>query len=249
MLEIVNVTKNFGGLTALDNIGLQVAEKQIYGLIGPNGAGKTTLFNIITGFLKTTEGSIQFSGKELTRLPPNKITRLGVARTFQNIRLFGTMTVMENVLVAQNMRARSGILSLVQLLSAREKKLQGEAEALLTKMGLWEKRNELSISLAYGDQRRLEIARALALAPELLLLDEPAAGMNEAQTEDLLERIQEIRDLGQTIMLIEHDMNIVMGICDYISVLNFGSVIAKGTPAEIQTSEAVIEAYLGREEE
>jgi len=249
MLEIVNVTKNFGGLTALDNIGLQVKEKQIYGLIGPNGAGKTTLFNIITGFLMATEGSIQFSGKELTRMPPNKIARLGIARTFQNIRLFGTMTVMENVLVAQNMKARSGIISLVQLLSAREKKLQEEAEALLKKMGLWQKRNELSISLAYGDQRRLEIARALALAPELLLLDEPAAGMNEAETEDLLERIQEIRDLGQTIMLIEHDMNIVMGICDYISVLNFGSVIANGTPVEIQTSEAVIEAYLGREEE
>lgn len=249
MLEIANVTKNFGGLTALSDIDLQVKAKQIYGLIGPNGAGKTTLFNIITGFLTATEGSIQFSGKELTRLPPNKIARLGIARTFQNIRLFGTMTVMENVLVAQNIRAQSGVLSLVQLLSAREKKLQEEAEILLKKMGLWKKRNELSISLPYGDQRRLEIARALALAPELLLLDEPAAGMNEAETEDLLKRIQEIRDMGQTIMLIEHDMNIVMGICDYISVLNFGSVIAKGTPAEIQTSEAVIEAYLGREEE
>ncbi|NOQ20858.1 MAG: ATP-binding cassette domain-containing protein [Desulfobacterales bacterium] len=249
MLEIANVTKNFGGLTALSDIGLQVKAKQIYGLIGPNGSGKTTLFNIITGFLTATEGSIQFSGKELTRLPPNKIARLGIARTFQNIRLFGTMTVKENVLVAQNIRARSGILSLVQLLSAREKKLKEEADVLLEKMGLWKKRNELSISLPYGDQRRLEIARALALAPELLLLDEPAAGMNEAETEDLLKRIQEIRDMGQTIMLIEHDMNIVMGICDYISVLNFGSVIAKGTPAEIQTSEAVIEAYLGREEE
>lgn len=249
MLEIANVTKNFGGLTALSDIGLQVKAKQIYGLIGPNGSGKTTLFNIITGFLTATEGSIQFSGKELTRLPPNKIARLGIARTFQNIRLFGTMTVKENVLVAQNIRARSGILSLVQLLSAREKKLKEEADVLLKKMGLWKKRNELCISLPYGDQRRLEIARALALAPELLLLDEPAAGMNEAETEDLLKRIQEIRDMGQTIMLIEHDMNIVMGICDYISVLNFGSVIAKGTPAEIQTSEAVIEAYLGREEE
>ncbi len=249
MLEIANVTKNFGGLTALSDIGLQVKGKQIYGLIGPNGSGKTTLFNIITGFLTATEGSIQFSGKELTRLPPNKIARLGIARTFQNIRLFGTMTVKENVLVAQNIRARSGILSLVQLLSVREKKLKEEADVLLKKMGLWKKRNELSISLPYGDQRRLEITRALALAPELLLLDEPAAGMNEAETEDLLKRIQEIRDMGQTIMLIEHDMNIVMGICDYISVLNFGSVITKGTPAEIQTSEAVIEAYLGREEE
>lgn len=249
MLEIANVTKNFGGLTALDNICLQVKEKQIYGLIGPNGAGKTTLFNIITGFLEATEGSIQFSGKELTRLPANKIARLGIARTFQNVRLFGTMTVKDNVLVAQNIRAQSGVLSLFQILGVREKKLREEADLLLKKMGLWKKRNEPSISLAYGDQRRLEIARALALAPKLLLLDEPVAGMNEAETEDLLERIQEIRDTGQTIMFIEHDMKAVMGICDCISVLNFGSLIAQGAPAEIQASEAVIEAYLGREEE
>lgn len=249
MLEITNVTKNFGGLTALDNICLQVKEKQIYGLIGPNGAGKTTLFNIITGFLEATEGSIQFSGKELTRLPANKIARLGIARTFQNVRLFGTMTVKDNVLVAQNIRAQSGVLSLFQILGVREKKLREEADFLLKKMGLWKKRNEPSISLAYGDQRRLEIARALALAPKLLLLDEPVAGMNEAETEDLLERIQEIRDTGQTIMFIEHDMKAVMGICDCISVLNFGSLIAQGAPAEIQASEAVIEAYLGREEE
>jgi branched-chain amino acid transport system ATP-binding protein len=249
MLEIANVTKNFGGLTALNDICLQVKEKQIYGLIGPNGAGKTTMFNIITGFLKATEGSIQFSGKELNRLPPNKIARLGIARTFQNIRLFGTMTVEENVLVAQNIRAQSGVFSLVQVLGSREKKLREEADFLLKKMGLWKKRNEASISLAYGDQRRLEIARALALAPKLLLLDEPAAGMNEAETEDLLERIQEIRDTGKTVMLIEHDMKAVMGICDYIAVLNFGSLIAQGAPAEIQASEAVIEAYLGREEE
>jgi branched-chain amino acid transport system ATP-binding protein len=249
MLEITSVTKNFGGLTALNDINLQVKEKQIYGLIGPNGAGKTTLFNIITGFLTATAGSIQFAGKELTRLPPSKIARLGIARTFQNIRLFGTMTVKENILVAQNIRAPSGVLSLVQILGAREKKLREEADVLLKKMGLWKKRNEQGISLAYGDQRRLEIARALALAPKLLLLDEPAAGMNEAETEDLLERIQEIRDMGQAVMLIEHDMKVVMGICDYISVLNFGSLIAQGAPAEIQASEVVIEAYLGREEE
>jgi len=249
MLQIANVTKNFGGLAALNNICLEVKEKQIYGLIGPNGAGKTTLFNIITGFFKATEGTIQFCGKDLTCLPPNKIARLGIARTFQNIRLFDTMTVKENVLVAQNIRAQSGVLSLVQILGAREKKLQEEADYLLNKMGLWKKRDELGISLAYGEQRRLEIARALALAPQLLLLDEPAAGMNEGETEDLLERIQEIRELGHTLMLIEHDMNVVMGICDYISVLNFGSLIAEGVPAEIQVSEPVIEAYLGREEE
>lgn len=249
MLEIANVCKSFGGLTALDDICLEVREKQIFGLIGPNGAGKTTLFNLITGFLTANEGSIKLSGTELTRMPPNKIAKLGIARTFQNIRLFGAMTVRENVLVAQNIRAHSGVLSLIQILGVREKRLQEEADVLLKKMGLWEKRNEQSTSLPYGDQRRLEIARALALAPKLLLLDEPAAGMNEAETEDLLERIREIRDMGQTIMLIEHDMNVVMGICDYISVLNFGSLIAQGTPAQIQASEAVIEAYLGREEQ
>jgi branched-chain amino acid transport system ATP-binding protein len=174
---------------------------------------------------------------------------MGIARTFQNIRLFGTMTVKENVLVAQNIRARSDVTSLVQIFSARERRFEKEADDLLKKMGLWEKRKEQSLSLAYGDQRRLEIARALALEPKLLLLDEPAAGMNEAETEDLLERIQEIRDMGKTVLLIEHDMNVVMGICDYVSVLNFGELIAQGTPEEIQENEAVIEAYLGREEE
>jgi branched-chain amino acid transport system ATP-binding protein len=159
------------------------------------------------------------------------------------------MTVKENVLVAQNIRARSGVTSLLQLFSARERRFEEEADELLNRMGLWEKRKVQSLGLAYGEQRRLEIARALALEPKLLLLDEPAAGMNEAETEDLLERIQEIRDIGKTVLLIEHDMNVVMGICDYISVLNFGELIARGTPDEIQVSEAVIEAYLGREEE
>jgi len=158
------------------------------------------------------------------------------------------MTVMENVLVAQNIRARSGVTSLIQLGSASERRLKEEANALLNQMGLWEKRREQSVSLAYGEQRRLEIARALALEPRLLLLDEPAAGMNEAETEDLLERVQEIRAMEKTVLLIEHDMDVVMGICDYISVLNFGELIAHGTPDDIQASEAVIEAYLGREE-
>ena len=159
------------------------------------------------------------------------------------------MTVKENILVAQNIRARSGVTSLVQLFSAKEREFEEEADDLLRRMGLWEKRKEQSLSLAYGEQRRLEIARALALEPRLLLLDEPAAGMNEAETEDLLDRISEIRNTGKTVFLIEHDMNVVMGICDYISVLNFGELIAQGTPDEIQASEAVIEAYLGREEE
>ena len=248
MLEISEVTKNFGGLKALNDISFHVDEKQIYGLIGPNGAGKTTLFNLITGFLPATGGSIRFLGNELTRLRAHKIAKLGVARTFQNIRLFGTMTVEENVMVAQNIRARSGITSLVQFFSAKEKRFRDEANELLNRMGLWEKRKEQSLSLSYGAQRRLEIARALALEPKLLLLDEPAAGMNEAETEDLLERIQEIRQMEKTVLLIEHDMSVVMGICDHISVLNFGELIAQGTPEEIQVNESVIEAYLGKEE-
>lgn len=248
MLEIQGITKNFGGLKALNRVTFRVEERQIYGLIGPNGAGKTTLFNLITGFLPVTAGSITFQGKELTRLGAHRIARLGVARTFQNIRLFGTMTVKENVMVAQNIRARSDISSLFQFMSAREKRFEEEADNLLHRMGLWEKRNEQGTSLAYGEQRRLEIARALALEPKLLLLDEPAAGMNEAESDDLLQRLREIREMGKTILLIEHDMSVVMGICDYISVLNFGELIAKGTPDEIQVSEEVIEAYLGREE-
>ncbi|MBW2339116.1 MAG: ABC transporter ATP-binding protein [Deltaproteobacteria bacterium] len=249
MLEIAHISKDFGGLKALKEITFHVKEKQIYGLIGPNGAGKTTLFNLITGFLPATHGSIQFLGNELTGLKAHKIAKLGIARTFQNIRLFGTMTVKENILVAQNIRARSGVTSLVQFFSSKERELQEKADDLLKRMGLWEKRKEQSLSLAYGEQRRLEIARALALEPRLLLLDEPAAGMNEAETEDLLGRISEIRNTGKAVFLIEHDMNVVMGICDYISVLNFGELIAEGTPDEIQASEAVIEAYLGREEE
>jgi branched-chain amino acid transport system ATP-binding protein len=247
MLAIKNVSKNFGGLKALIQVTFQLDPNRIYGLIGPNGAGKTTLFNLITGLLPVSGGSIQLRGGELTGLRPHQITRQGIARTYQNIRLFPSMTVFENVLVAQNIHTPSGITSLLPG-RRQDSQFRQEAEALLRQMGLWAKRDEKSTSLAYGEQRRLEIARALALKPSLLLLDEPAAGMNEAETEELLERIQEIRNIVKTIFLIEHDMSVVMEICDFVSVLNFGRLIAQGTPDEIQANETVIEAYLGREE-
>ena len=249
MLEIKNISKSFGGLMALRDISLDVAERQIYGLIGPNGAGKTTLFNLVTGYYPSTAGAIRFFGQEITGLRAHEIARLGIARTFQNIRLFGTMTVKENIQVAQNIHARSGISSLFQMYSAKERRLRQEADELMNRLGLWEKRDELSPSLSYGEQRRLEIARALALKPKLLLLDEPAAGMNEAESADLLERIREIREMGRTVLLIEHDMKVVMGICDRIAVLSFGELITQGTPEEIQADDAVIDAYLGREED
>lgn len=247
MLTIQNVSKKFGGLKALQDVNIHLEPNKIYGLIGPNGAGKTTLFNLITALLPVSGGSIQFLEKELTNLRPHEISRLGIARTYQNIRLFSSMTVLENVLVAQNIHTQSGVRSIFKV-QRSDKKFLEEAEAMLKQMGLWTKRKEKSTSLAYGEQRRLEIARALALQPKLLLLDEPAAGMNEAESVQLLERIQEIRNCGKTVFLIEHDMSVVMGICDYISVLNFGKLIAQGTPGEIQANEAVIEAYLGREE-
>jgi branched-chain amino acid transport system ATP-binding protein len=247
MLTIQNVSKHFGGLKALENITLHLGSDTIYGLIGPNGAGKTTLFNLITGVLPVSKGSIQFAGKELNKLRPHEISRLGISRTYQNIRLFPSMTVLENVLVAQNIHTPSGVGSILKVRRS-DPKLLDQAEELLKQMGLWTKRKEISTSLAYGEQRRLEIARALALKPKLLLLDEPAAGMNESETENLLQRIEEIRAQGKAILLIEHDMNVIMSICSHISVLNFGELIAQGSPEEIQTNEAVIEAYLGREE-
>jgi branched-chain amino acid transport system ATP-binding protein len=249
MLEIKNLTKNFGGLVALDNVTFTVEKKQIFGLIGPNGAGKTTIFEIITGFLPACECQILLNGDRIDKYKAHQIASRGVARTFQNIRLFNSMTVSENIKVAQNMRTHSGISSLFRVGGRQERQLKEKTDELLNLMGLWEKRNEQSPSLSYGEQRRLEITRAMALDPEILLLDEPAAGMNETESEDLLKRIYEIRNRGITVLMIEHDMKVVMGLCDRVAVLNFGCLIAEGTPKEIQSDENVIDAYLGSDHE
>jgi branched-chain amino acid transport system ATP-binding protein len=249
ILEINGVSKTFLGLQALKDVTFAVGERQIHGLIGPNGAGKSTLFNLITGLLPVTSGSIHFQGQRIDHHPTHQIARLGIARTFQNIRLFKTMTVWENVRMAQNIHTRSGISSLFLPGGQGERQLRERAAELLQRLELYEKRNQASTSLSYGEQRRLEIARALASDPRLLLLDEPAAGMNETESDHLLARICEIRDMGITVLLIEHDMKVIMGICERISVLNFGCLIADGTPQEIQSNSDVIDAYLGIEEE
>ena len=248
MLAIRNLSKHFGGLKALQDVSFEVGEHEVFGLIGPNGSGKTTLFNMITGFYPVTSGSIRFGDRELAGLKTYQINRLGIARTFQNIRLFGSMTVLENILVAQNCRAGAGISCLIPVCGKGEKELRSHAGDLLKKMGLWEKKNEKSTSLAYGEQRRLEIARALATNPAIILLDEPAAGMNDRETQQLLVVIEDIRTSGKSILLIEHDMNVIVPLCDRVAVLNFGRLIAHGTPGQVMTNVDVIEAYLGREE-
>jgi branched-chain amino acid transport system ATP-binding protein len=247
-LELIDLSKSFGGVQAIDSINLTIDEESVYGLIGPNGAGKTTLFNVLTGFLEPSRGSIQFFEQDITSLQPYEIARLGIARTYQNIRLFGNMTVRENVATAQNYRASfGGLKSLFWSRGKDEVDLNNNLEYLLDLMGLWEKRDLVSTDLSYGEQRRLEIARACAMKPRLLLLDEPAAGMNEVETEELWVRVDELRRNGLHVILVEHDMKLVMERCDHIFVLNFGKLIAQGTPAELRENKDVIEAYLGKE--
>jgi branched-chain amino acid transport system ATP-binding protein len=249
LLEVDSLSKSFAGVHALEEYSLRLEPMTIHGVIGPNGAGKTTLFNLLTGFMAPTAGTIRFQGRDITRQPAYRVARLGMARTFQNIRLFGQLSVLENVKTALQIQSASNIVS--TLLSApgflrRERELTAQAIELLERIGLAARRDQLARNLPYGDQRRVEIARAVALKPKMLLLDEPNAGMNPNETAELLALIRRLRDeLAITIIMVAHDIPLVMNLCDRIQVLNYGRLIAEGDPARVRNNPEVIVAYLG----
>lgn len=249
LVEATNATIQFGGLRAVDGVNMVIGKGEIVALIGPNGAGKTTFFNLLTGIYTPTEGSIAFDGKSVSGVKPHVIAEWGISRTFQNIRLFQTMTALENVMIGRHVRTKSGAFGATFRtpgFKREEAEIQKAAEYWLDFCGLGDKANEVASSLPYGAQRRLEIARALATDPKLICLDEPAAGMNPQESHALNDLIFKIRDKGITVLLIEHDMKVVMNIAERIYVLDFGKLIAQGTPSEIQSNSAVIEAYLGK---
>ncbi|TAK35612.1 MAG: ABC transporter ATP-binding protein [Chloroflexota bacterium] len=248
VLTIDNISKSYGGVTALENVSFEVPEGQIVGLIGPNGAGKTTLFNVITGYVAPTSGKVTLNGKDLTGQPTHRMAKLGITRTFQGVRLLNHSTVLDNVLAAQDIHAGPSLDTLFGFAGKKERQLRHEAEQLLSFFGLWERRFLPAMSLPFGDQHRLEIARALASRAPLILFDEPAAGMNPAESLELMDQLRQInRNRAKTMLVVEHDMSVVMGLCNKVVVLNFGKKIAEDTPEGIQNNPLVLEAYLGKE--
>jgi branched-chain amino acid transport system ATP-binding protein len=248
MLEVRGITQRFGGITALEDISFSVGEGTITGVIGPNGAGKTTLFNIITGIYTQTSGQIFLDGADISRTSAERLASRGLVRTFQNIELFGTMTVLENVMVGLHTQSRSGMLSCMSKMPwhlREERRIRAEALEWLDFCGISDLAPQIAGSLPFGQGRLLEIARAMAIRPRIMLMDEPAAGLNNRETNELAELIRKIRATGVTVVLVEHDMELVMDICDRIVVLNLGRLLAEGTPREIQENQAVVAAYLG----